>query len=1747
MTIKKLEIFVFSLAFFSSAIYASDQANEFGISRLNEPVYKKTSGRGLPGEFVDVRTGQLYWEVTDLRIPGNGGLDIEVTRSFAKGTRYPLTSMGNWALEVPRIMFNVNPAGYSTGGHPGHGGKPAGAGACVNPESSGYLGVGGGLLVEWPGAFYFNGIQLLIPGESPKALVFVDESATKWPEGTQYVSEDGWVVKCVATANTNGRKDAFLVTSPNGTKYTMDKLANQHGHIGYNGLGPTGSYPGLTRVFATNVLDRHGNSLNYSYTKWNGARPEDDFATQDMYYLSGITASDGRSVQIGKSGSRSLIDTITANGKTWSYSYSNRQLTSVTDPEGNAWSYNYGGPKIGAFFKDTNKVYPELELNHLSRVNTPLGAQIDYSYSSRQSKHFGGTESLAEFFSISSRVLSGPALDTSRWDYAYTQKTHSDGTPINVTTVTGPKDIGVYNFHKPNWLTSPFYGLTHSVAIKDKATSVQLREEEFDYVYLTERLGNNKGYKTGPSSEYKILLTDHTVDNQYTLKNYLFDIYGYPVLSEEIGTVTRARYTPLEHNTNLWVLGQPKYEMILDDGVVAGGAIVGDLNNNEGVISYLYDSRADLIEKTEFGFTKKYSYNSQGNLHKESIERDGQVFETVYSDYYRGTARLENLPEGVSKIRTVNSDGTIASESDGNGNVTSYTYDGISRLQTISPPIGEIATLSWPTSRQRVVNRGNYQETIEYDALGNAVSTLKQDVSSGSKIHQNFDYDIYGNQTFKSYESESSSETKGIRTNYDALDRPIRTTNTSDNSQLSICYSALCNDSRVDHGRIVIDERGYETLFHHRIFSDPTAPDVIRISQQALKSSENSGVDKFVDTVMERDLSGKLLKVTQGNFFREYIYDGRNRLWQEKNPESGTTYYTYDDNGNLIYRRIGEHGVGSVEQYSYDGLNRLFEKAYDVTGLTPEPLSGLRYRYDDNGSVTSIESGNTLWEYTYDELNTLTSEVVTIDDAKLTLSYTYDALGAMSSMTYPSGLSIDYAPNALGRSTKVGSFVSGIQNFPSGEFKSMTLANGQLSSQAKNSRNLVASLTSEKAGSSLMSVGYTYDVTGNVTNINESLNSALVNNRSMSYDGLNRLVSAVGTLGSSQYNYSNDGNLQSKTVDGVVSNFAYDAINNRLTGVAGGIDKAFSYDLVGNVESNGIHTFDYNDASRLISVNSNVNYEYDGNDNRIVIDDGNTKTYTIHNKTGQLIYTLVSDGSKSSDHVYHQGRMVARVDEMCSGVAEDTDTDQMPDCWEKSVGLDPLSPSDANLDPDGDGLTNLEEFSNGASITRSDTDNDGMPDLFEVANGLDPSVDDSNSDRDSDGLSNLAEYNASTDVNNPDTDGDGMLDGYEWFHSLNPLFDDGLTDGDRDGFTNFQEFQANTNPNDGSSFPGTAGTRQWYFETEGEVWSSPAIASDGTVYTGSNDGFVYAVGSDGLEKWRYQTGAEVRASPAIDAQGNVIVGSMGNGKLWSISPQGVLNWVYQSSGQIYSSAAIGNEGTIYFGASDGRLYSLTSSGVLNWRASVGAAIISSPAIGDDGTIYFGADNNVYYALNPNVTVKWSLQAGGRAQGSPAIDGDGSVYFGYEDGNLVSVDSEGSIQWVKKLPGMIVSQPTVAANGTVYVGTDDDRLYAFDGSGNVKWIYETGGNVISTPTIGADGKVYFGSLDGKLRAVDANGASQWIYNTGGGVWSSPVLSANGQVYFGSLNGRVYSLFQDSGAAENSIWPMFRKDVEHRAQH
>ena len=60
-----------------------------------------------------------------------------------------------------------------------------------------------------------------------------------------------------------------------------------------------------------------------------------------------------------------------------------------------------------------------------------------------------------------------------------------------------------------------------------------------------------------------------------------------------------------------------------------------------------------------------------------------------------------------------------------------------------------------------------------------------------------------------------------------------------------------------------------------------------------------------------------------------------------------------------------------------------------------------------------------------------------------------------------------------------------------------------------------------------------------------------------------------------------------------------------------------------------------------------------------------------------------------------------------------------------------------------------------------DWDADGMHDDWEISHGLSPWINDANIDSDGDGLTNLEEYERGTDPFNPDSDGDGILDGDE--------------------------------------------------------------------------------------------------------------------------------------------------------------------------------------------------------------------------------------------------------------------------------------------------------------------------------------------------------------------------------------------------
>lgn len=68
----------------------------------------------------------------------------------------------------------------------------------------------------------------------------------------------------------------------------------------------------------------------------------------------------------------------------------------------------------------------------------------------------------------------------------------------------------------------------------------------------------------------------------------------------------------------------------------------------------------------------------------------------------------------------------------------------------------------------------------------------------------------------------------------------------------------------------------------------------------------------------------------------------------------------------------------------------------------------------------------------------------------------------------------------------------------------------------------------------------------------------------------------------------------------------------------------------------------------------------------------------------------------------------------------DLDSDGMSDNFELQYGFDARNPDDANLDSDGDGLSNLEEFRLGINPLNPDTDGDGFSDGDEVSWGKNP-------------------------------------------------------------------------------------------------------------------------------------------------------------------------------------------------------------------------------------------------------------------------------------------------------------------------------------------------------------------------------------------------------------------------------------------
>jgi len=314
------------------------------------------------------------------------------------------------------------------------------------------------------------------------------------------------------------------------------------------------------------------------------------------------------------------------------------------------------------------------------------------------------------------------------------------------------------------------------------------------------------------------------------------------------------------------------------------------------------------------------------------------------------------------------------------------------------------------------------------------------------------------------------------------------------------------------------------------------------------------------------------------------------------------------------------------------------------------------------------------------------------------------------------------------------------------------------------------------------------------------------------------------------------------------------------------------------------------------------------------------------------------------------------------------------------------------------------------------------------------------------------------------------------------------------------------------------GTEKWRFKTlidAGTVESGAVIDNNGIIYFGSMgaDHYLYALYPNGTLHWKYRIPGLIWSTPAIANDGTIYVGDW-DGHLSALNQNGSLKWQIYRSGEFHSSPAIGDDGTIYLGHSSGNLYAINSDGSEKWLYDAGDKATSDPAIGEDGTIYIGSGDNYLYAIYPNGTLHWRYLTGGVIKGHPSIAPDGTVYIPSFDGYLYALNPDGTLIW-KVITGteIAAASAAVSSDGTLYVGTE--VLRAFYPNGTLKWSLDVGGDVYGTsPALSADGTIYV-SAGVCIVAVNPDGTMKWkklISNVA--VLSSPCIDENSSIYVGS---------------------------------
>jgi len=946
-------------------------------------LYLSQLENSLMGESHDIDTGALTFRHVDVSIPGNNSLPVTFARradgrSHRQQNGIELGPLGYlWEVDLPYVLTRVDQGN---------------SGNCDAVDSEGS---------RFSDSFVQEsldiGTKIYTPGGGERDLGSAVSNAEPGFYGSRAMgTSDLWIATCLDTANSNGVL-GYEVKSPDGTIYKFDHVKSVSATFIFNRPPPKQTHFPVENVymFPTLVTDIHGNTVTYEY---------------NAHGVTKISSSDNRVIDINYTGS--LITSVVANGRTWTYSYDSNNLSRVDLPDGETfWSFgeNEVGIKnngmldddclykrIGAAQRTITMRHPsgtvgtfvtDVIFNPVRRVpnkpyTSPVGGGMGPDTHETACSWGSLTPKLFMSRALTSKTLTLENGDTRNWTYDYHQPTGAWGQACNAYSYPSGNCV-VYS----KQFFTPDFDLGHAATppteydIKKRTVIDPLGQKKVYHInvdWLSETLPENTGeyYKVGGMVKQELFASEISTTpiqiTEFAPYNKFGRVGGYATYKSSIG------------NADQHFL--PSIKTTYRDGDSFKEEYAYNMDPATADFAYMRPIETKLsssVTTTPRTITTTH-YNDRDNwvmLLPQTYAVNGTTIAT--NTYTTTKAQLETQSSyGITKATVrYNADGTIDEVEDAIGRITKLADWKRGQPETVTRGFGsadEVITTrvvddnGWVTSE---TDGKNQTTAYNHDDMGRL--KLIDPPSDWANTVIDYDFDSLAASVVQTIKKETTTGTVTSESviHYDSMYQQVLQTTTEKKNNSN--WSSHVNTEYDALGRVIFasnpsldaeETDGTKTVFDAlgRVKETQAIADgIVHIT-----STTTYGVGH------KRTVMDALMQPTT------YTNNGYGELVEILQPEGITTTITRNPFGNPT--AIRQHGVDGdkTQELFYDAQQRLCRHH------VPETDSKL-YTYNDAGEISKMWSGVPLG-----------AGGCTISTNESEATYTYTALGQVERIRY---------------------------------------------------------------------------------------------------------------------------------------------------------------------------------------------------------------------------------------------------------------------------------------------------------------------------------------------------------------------------------------------------------------------------------------------------------------------------------------------------------------------------------------------------------------------------------------------------------------------------------------------------------------------------------------------------------------------------------------------------------------------------